>query len=222
MLIGHYAPALLLKARTPKLPLWVLFVGVEVLDYLWSGFVLTGVEHMRFAPGINASNGLDLYDMPWSHSLVATLGWSLLAGGVVFAWLRDRWSAVAMALAVASHFALDLVVHVKDLPVLGADSLKLGFGLWNQFALALVVEVGLFVAAAVALTRSPSWKPKRQWPVLAVLMSVGCLASFFIPTPPGATQMALTGLALYVILPLAAWNVERPFTAGAASAPSPG
>jgi hypothetical protein len=225
MLIGHYAPALLLKTRTPRLPLWALFIGVEVLDYLWSGFVLTGVEHMRFSPGINASNGLDLYDMPYSHSLVATLGWSLLAFGVVAFWQRaqpGRWgSATAMALAVSSHFALDLVVHVNDLPLLGNDSLKLGFGLWNNFPVALLVEVTLFIASALVLTRALGWKSRRWWG-LAGGMSLGCLASFFIPTPPGAVQMALTGLGLYLVLPVLAWNVERQFTSGAASSPSPG
>lgn len=226
MLIGHYAPALLLKARTPKLPLWVLFVGVEVLDYLWSGFVLTGVEHMRFAPGINASNGLDLYDMPLTHSLAATLGWSALTFAVVAFWQGGKpqrwWSATAMALAVSSHFVLDLVVHVRDLPLLGKDSLKLGFGLWNNFPLALLVETTLFVGAVLVFTLALGWQQRRGWWALGGGMSVVCLASFFTPTPPGAVQMALTGLFVYVVVAVGAWRVEGPLTSGAASGPSPG
>ena len=220
MLIGHYAPALLLKTRTPKLPLWALFIGVEVLDYLWSAFILTGVERMRIVPGINESNALDLYDMPWSHSLVATLGWSLLAFGVVAFWRRaqrDRWgSATAIALAVASHYVLDLVVHVNDLPLAGSDSLKLGFGLWNHKTAALLVETALVAGSAAVLVFSVG----RQWWPLGAVMTVACVVSFFVPTPPGAVPMALSGLALYVVLPLAAWRIE--LTSAAASAPAPG
>ena len=226
MFIGHYAPALLLKTRTPHLPLWALCVGVEVLDYLWSGFVLTGLEHMRFTPGINASNGLDLYDMPLSHSLAATLGWSLLTFAVVAVWQRGKpqqwWSATAMGLAVSSHFVLDLVVHVRDLPLTGSDSFKLGFGLWNNFPLALLVETALFIGSVLVLTRALGWQQRRGWWALGGGMSVVCLASFFIPTPPGTVEMALTGLFVYVVVPGCAWRVEGPLTSGAASAPSPG
>ena len=220
MFIGHYAPALLLKTRRPSLPLWVLFIGVEVLDYLWSAFILSGVERMRIVPGINESNALDLYDMPWSHSLVATLGWSLLAFTVVAFWRRaqsDRWLAAgAIALAVASHYLLDLVVHVNDLPLVGNDSLKLGFGLWNHKTVALLVETSLVAGSAFALVLAAG----RKWLPLGVVMTVVCVGSFFVPTPPGVVPMALSGLALYVLLPLAAWRIE--LTSGAASARSPG
>jgi hypothetical protein len=226
MLIGHYAPALLLKTRTPKLPLWALFIAVEVLDYLWSAFVLTGLERMRFIPGFNASNGLDLYDMPYSHSLVATFGWSLLAFGVTVFWLRrqpGRWGyGLAIAVGVASHFLLDLVVHVRDLPLAGTGSFKLGFGLWNDRPLALLVETGLFVGSVLALTFSGDWRKRRGFWLLGGSMSVLCVASYFIPTPTSSVEMALSGLSLYVIFPLLAWRVERPVTSGAASAPSPG
>jgi hypothetical protein len=39
--------------------------------------------------------------------------------------------AWALALAVFSHFVLDLIVHVPDLPVFGQGSIKLGLGLWR-------------------------------------------------------------------------------------------
>jgi hypothetical protein len=214
MLIGHYAPALLLKMRRPALPLWALFIGVEVLDYLWSIFVIVGLEHLRIVPGINASNALDLYDMPWSHSLVATVWWSLFAAVVVFVWQRGTssrgWLAGSMALAVASHFVLDLVVHVDDLPLASGASLRVGLGAWNHKLLALVIEVGLVVGAAWALTVSQGWQAKRSWWLLALGMSVFCAASFFIPTPSRPVEMALSGLALYIVLPLAAWKVESP------------
>ena len=54
------------------------------------------------------------------------------------------------------------------------------------------------------------------------LMSVLCLASFFIPTPTTPVEIALSGLSLYVVFPLLAWRVERQVTSAAASSPSPG
>jgi hypothetical protein len=78
MLIGHYAPALLLHRARPSIPLWVLFVATQALDVLWGLFVLTGVEHVRMVPSLTESNSLDLYDMPYSHGLVQVRQRSLL------------------------------------------------------------------------------------------------------------------------------------------------
>jgi hypothetical protein len=114
-------------------------------------FVLTGVEHVRIVPGFTESNPLDLYDMPYSHGLLATVVWSV---GLALVWraLRSsqahRGEALIVGLAVASHFVLDLVVHVPDLPVVGTHGTMWGFGLWRHRELALMVEGGLFVLAA--------------------------------------------------------------------------
>lgn len=81
--------------------------------------MLTGIEHLRMIPGFTESNPLDLYDMPFSRSLVAAVAEA------------GRSEAVIIGLAVATHFALDLVVHIHDLPVAGTHGTKLGVGLWN-------------------------------------------------------------------------------------------
>ncbi len=46
---------------------------------MWSIFVLLGIEKVRIVPGITASNALDLYYMPYTHSLLGVLCWSALA-----------------------------------------------------------------------------------------------------------------------------------------------
>src|ERR1700677_687672 len=139
MLIGHYAPALAVHRIRPSIPLWALFVAVQAADVLWGGFILTGVEHARMVPGFTESNPLDLYDMPYSHGFLATVPWSV---GFAPSWraLRPsgphRGEAMIVGLAVASHFVLDLVVHVPDLPVIGALGTKWGLGLWRHRELA--------------------------------------------------------------------------------------
>src|SRR5881409_690851 len=76
MFVGHYGVAFAVKTERNRIPLWVLFVAVQLLDFLWAPFVLLGIEKVRMVPGITATNSLDLYYMPYTHSLVGALIWS--------------------------------------------------------------------------------------------------------------------------------------------------
>ena len=70
MFVGHYGVAFAVKTPRNKIPLWVLFVAVQLLDFLWAPFVLLGIEKVRFVPGITATNALDLYYMSYTHRLI--------------------------------------------------------------------------------------------------------------------------------------------------------
>ena len=48
------------KRGDPSIPLWALFVAVQLLDVFWSVFVFVGIEQVRIVPGITASNPFDL------------------------------------------------------------------------------------------------------------------------------------------------------------------
>jgi hypothetical protein len=61
MFVGHHGVAFAVKTEQNKIPLWVLFVAVQLLDFLWAPFVLLGIENVRLVPGITDSNALDLY-----------------------------------------------------------------------------------------------------------------------------------------------------------------
>jgi hypothetical protein len=74
MFIGHYAVGFLAKRAAPRVSLGTLFLSVQLLDLLWPVFLLIGIEHVRFVPGITTFSPLDLYDYPISHSLVTVLG----------------------------------------------------------------------------------------------------------------------------------------------------
>src|SRR5258705_751292 len=88
MFVGHYGVAFAVKTERNKIPLWVLFVAVQLLDFLWAPFVLLGVEKVHFVPGITATNALDLYYMPYTHSLIGALFWSAVA----FAIYKIGWA----------------------------------------------------------------------------------------------------------------------------------
>src|SRR5712691_7658215 len=79
MFVGHYSVAFAVKSDENRIPLWVLFVAVQLLDFLWAPFVLLGIEKVRIVPGITASSPLDLYYMTYTHSLIGALVWSGLA-----------------------------------------------------------------------------------------------------------------------------------------------
>jgi len=212
MLIGHYAPALVLQRVRPSIPLWVLFIATQAVDVAWGLFVLTGVEHCRIAPGFTESNSLDLYDMPYSHSVVATVLWSV---GLALVWRtfrhgrRHRGEGMIIALAVASHFVLDLVVHVPDLPVTSTNGPMLGLGLWRHRELALVVEGALFVVSALAWSLPPRNRGKRRGVVLGA-MAAFLVASYYLPAPPTPQLMAISGLATYAACALAACSTNGP------------
>jgi len=47
MFVGHYGPSFAAKAFGRRIPLWILFLAVQLLDVFWSIFVLMGIEKVR-------------------------------------------------------------------------------------------------------------------------------------------------------------------------------
>lgn len=116
MLVGHYSAAFLAKAASPRVPLWLLALAVQLVDFAHALLLLAGVERVRFDESL-PSNPLDPYYIPFSHGLPSTI---LLGMAVFFAarkWLGETKPALALALAAASHWLLDLLVHRPDLPL---------------------------------------------------------------------------------------------------------
>ncbi|MEM6914307.1 MAG: hypothetical protein AAF511_10060, partial [Pseudomonadota bacterium] len=133
MFVGHYAAAFGARKLVGQVPLWFLFFAVQFADYLWAVFILLGIEGARVVPNFLPASHLDLYFIPYSHSVVSTVFWSAFLAFlyVVVARPSRRWAAAAIvAFAVTSHWVLDLVVHAQDLPLFDGDP-KFGFGLWR-------------------------------------------------------------------------------------------
>src|SRR4030095_10293 len=143
------------KKTEPSIPLWVLFLAVQFLDVLWAPFILLGIEKVRIVPGFTASNPLDLYYMPYTHSLVAAVLWSVAAGAVGTWLLVIKVGPVALwvGAAVFSHWVLDFLVHRPDLPVYD-DTMKVGLGIWNYPAIAICLEALLLFGGMIMYLRS--------------------------------------------------------------------
>lgn len=211
MFIGHYGPSFLAKRAERAIPLWVLFIAVQLLDVLWGIFVFLGIERVRIVPGFTKTNALDLYYMPFTHSLPGALAWALLAS--VGYWLisRSRRGGVLVGLAVFSHWPLDLVVHRPDL-ALYDNAAKVGLGLWDYPVLTLLVEsalvlggLALYMARPGTLTGS-----KRYTMPFLVCAGLGIQAAMAFGPPPSSDRaMAMTALVAYALLAgMIAW-LER-------------
>jgi hypothetical protein len=216
MFIGHYSVSLLAKSRDKSIPLWVLFIAVQLVDVLWALFVFTGIEKVRIVHGFTKTNPLDLYYMQYTHSLVGALGWSILAF-TLYLPLRKRSSKGAyiapmlVGAAVFSHWVLDLIVHVPDL-ALYDNTYKMGLGLWNYPVIALLLELGLMAAGMflyMRATRPVSAIGKIGMPALAVLVAALQVWVFFGPDPASPSAMALTAIASYVVIAAIAGWLDR-------------
>ena len=102
MFIGHYGVAFAVKRADRQIPLWLLFVAVQFVDVIWSVLIFLGVEKARITRDYVGSLPLDLYYMPYTHSLPGAIVWSLLAywGCRLF---TSRRASLLIALAVFSH-----------------------------------------------------------------------------------------------------------------------
>jgi membrane-bound metal-dependent hydrolase YbcI (DUF457 family) len=201
MFIGHYGPSFACKAWKPVVPLWVLFVAVQLVDIVWAVLVLLGIEKVRIVPGITATNPFDLYYMPFTHSLPGAIFWAVGAAAVYRAVApAQKWTAaVIVGGAVFSHWVLDLVVHRPDLPLYD-DAYKVGFGLWNYPAVAFLLEIALLfggIAFYLRVTEPIDVIGRYGMTVLGLFAVVLQAYVFFGPPPVSDTAFALTALVLY-------------------------
>ncbi|MBZ5492685.1 MAG: hypothetical protein LAO76_17320 [Acidobacteriia bacterium] len=208
MFTGHYSFSFAGKSAEKRIPLWLLFLAVQWIDVMWSIFVLLGIEKVRIVPGITASNALDLYYMPYTHSLLGVLCWSALAYVVCqfVPTLRGKHTGLIVAGAVFSHWILDLIVHRPDLSLYDSVG-KMGFGLWNYRGAAFALEMAVLFGGAAMLYRTAAHRG-RLIGFVVFLAALQVFGTFFFPPPPSDHAAATTALVSYSVLALVAWWVD--------------
>ena len=217
MFIGHWAPALV-AATHPKAPrLGTLFIAAQLVDWAFFALLLGGVEHMRITPGISAMNPMDLYHMPYTHSLLGSTGFALAFAGLVWLATTRTAAAVLAGAVVLSHWFLDLLVHVPDLTLAGAPP-KLGLGLWNHPGIEMPLELGLTFGALAWYAMRQRHSVLRVAVLAAVLLALQ-LVNWFGPVAPEVTAgTTLLAFVAYGLATLAAWwvgkSAETPIRAG--------
>jgi len=212
MLIGHYSASLVAKRLRPEIPLWVLCIAAQLIDIVWGALVLLNFEHVRIVPSL-PSVPLELYYMPYSHSLTGAIGWTILIL-VVCRFAHGWWknAAVVIAAVVLSHWFLDLIVHRPDLP-LYANLYKVGFALWDHPALGVAVESALLLAGLALLCRAAFFSRVQRLSLVVgfiALVVLNAAVSFgLMPAPTSVTFVVVGQLLLYALVAAGTWWLER-------------
>lgn len=212
MFIGHYAAAPL-AAATGKIKLWQAFVAVQFVDFIWAVFILIGIEKARIVPGLTQASPLDLHFMPYTHSLLFTLGWAFIAALAFKAFTSAKgWGGAALIAAlVLSHWAGDVIVHIPDMTWWpGSD--KIGLGLWRtvmvSFPLELVIALGA-LWIYVAKTKPASPRSKFWTTLLVAFLVILQSISNFGSAPGSVSEAAITALIAFTLIAFAASRYEQ-------------
>jgi membrane-bound metal-dependent hydrolase YbcI (DUF457 family) len=207
MFAGHVGAALAIGRAERRINIGAFVFAALFLDVLLWLFVLLGWESAVIPADFPRSHQPQ-FIFPFSHGMLAGIGWSALAAiaVVIFcARLHERKSRgmVLMAVAVFSHWLLDALTHAPEMPLLGSGSPKIGLHLWDQMPVALAVEGGI-TALGVYLFLSGARLSSGK----AIGIAVLCLALFVFtvvgmtaaPAPPSTSTMAGISLATLVIV----------------------
>jgi hypothetical protein len=211
MFLGHFGVGLAAKRVAPKTSLGTLWMAAQFLDLIWPIFLLAGIERVDISPGITKVTPLDFVSYPFSHSLLAACGWSLLFAGIYWLARREASGTAIVGLLVVSHWVLDALVHRPDLPLYPGSSRMAGLGLWNSWRDTLLLEGVIFVWG-VAVYRGAT-RPCdavgtyafRTLMFFLVLVYVGSLVG---GPPPTSRSVAITALGQWLLVLWAYW-VDR-------------
>ena len=213
MFVGHYAASLALKTLEKRASLGVLFLAVQFVDILFFPFVLLGIERMNIVENFTQSTHFELEYMPYTHSLIGSLFWAG-AAYALFRWgiVKNKSVAMVVALAVFSHWLLDLVVHTPDLPLWSDTSLKLGFGLWNNAVMTYALEAVLLLSALwlyLKSTTSVSLVGKYGMGIFVILLLLINVMNIFGPFQGDSMLvLAISALTSYFLFAAVAFWLD--------------
>jgi len=217
MFVGHYSVAFAAKSERNKIPLWVLFIAVQFLDYIWATLVLLRIEKLRVIKGFTAGSMLDSYFHPYSHSLVTAIAWSALAALVYkmicsrHGCLNRKCAALIVGVAVFSHWALDLIAHPGDLPIYD-DTWKVGFGLWNYRDPEFALEIALLACGIILyLSRNVMPLPKKVAAIIfGIFLTIIQIGDTYVPREALTDKATVMGVWIfYTLFVVVAFFLEK-------------
>jgi membrane-bound metal-dependent hydrolase YbcI (DUF457 family) len=156
VIAGHFGFAALVKSREPTVPLWGLMLATVWLDVVFIPLLMLHVETLQ---PVHPGYGGFIIHADYTHSIVGMILLSALFG-LAFLPRWGRRVAVVIALVAMSHWALDLIVHRPDMPILPANVgnlPRLGFGLWAEPSVAALLELVLVLSGTLMY-----WHAARQ------------------------------------------------------------
>jgi hypothetical protein len=217
MFVGHYSVAFALKSEKNRIPLWVLFIAVQFLDYIWATLVLLGIEKLRVIKGFTAGSMLDSYFHPYSHSLITAILWSCIAAIAykpICSWLElayTKSASLIIGLAVFSHWVLDLIAHPRDLAIYD-NTLKVGFGLWKYRDPEFALEIALLAVGIMLYVARNAMPAIRKGAVIAfgVVLVVIQIGDTYVPRNPLTDKQTVMGVWIfYTLFVVVAFVIEK-------------
>jgi hypothetical protein len=202
MFIGHFAVGFASKRAAPRTSLALLIAAALLADVLWPIFLLFGWEHVRIDPTATRFAPLDLYDFPWSHSLLALLIWATALAFNYWRVTKYSIGAAMIWIGVLSHWVLDWITHRPDMP-LYPGSARFGLGLWNSIPGTMIIELTMFAVGIWLYLRTTSAKDQvGRYAFLAfvLFLLVIYIADPFSPPPEKVSQLVWTGIAAAILL----------------------
>lgn len=210
MFVGHYGVALAAKRLAPRASLGTLILAAQLADLIWPLFLLAGIERVSLVPNANPFLRLAFDWYPWTHSLVAGLLWAGVVGIAYMLRRGDRRAAIVVGALVLSHWVLDYVSHVPDLPIYPGGP-RFGLGLWRSFAATMIVEALIFGVGVVIYamsTRAADRVGRFAFWGLIIFLAVIYFANAYSPPPPSVNAVAWASLAGW-LFPVWGWWIAR-------------
>lgn len=208
MFLGHFGVGFAGKKLNKSASLGTYFMAAQWIDLIWPIFLLLGIEQVEIKPGVSLVTPLNFIYYPFTHSLVGAIFWGILFGLVYYFIKKNLKVAVLLALLVISHWFLDLLVHIPDLPILPGEGLKVGLGLWNSLIATLILE-GLFFGIGVYLyykvTKTKNKTGTYSLIGLIIFLVLIYISNLFSPPPDSVQAIAIVGNAQWLIILWGYW-----------------
>ncbi len=140
--INHAATGLLIKKKSPAVPIIPILVSTQLIEILWVVFNFLGIEHFSVVEG-----KIHLDFLPYSHSVFSTVLISIVAYAIIRWGIKNKPLALPFSIGVISHVILDILFHEKDILLWPwSETPVFGFGIITFPLLNFVLETlfGLF------------------------------------------------------------------------------
>ncbi|MFH0989954.1 MAG: hypothetical protein V1799_08065 [bacterium] len=147
MLIGHIGAGIACKKIDPQINVSWLVLAALLPDMFLGVLTLIGIEGFIVPKDFLTGRYL-LFTFPISHNLLANVLVALLLFLGIWKFTKGEQRikrALAIAIAFQSHTLLDIIVHVKGLPLFGAGDWSVGLGLWEDVVFSMLIELLLLL-----------------------------------------------------------------------------
>jgi membrane-bound metal-dependent hydrolase YbcI (DUF457 family) len=183
MFLGHFGIGLGAKKLCPTLPLNLLFTASLLPDLIWSILLLFKIEK---AEVIKLPLSIIYIEYSFSHSLLSTFVLALLLGAIYFLIKKKKKESLILSSLVFSHWLLDYIIHISDIPLVPGSSTKVGLGLGQFVLLTALLEGILFLIGAYFYEMTTNYKNNKGKYYLPLLILLLIMLNVFLllgPTP---------------------------------------